>query len=272
MSNLSQVQKNMADIPDRAFFRELAEAASAETLPRFRKGGAIANKDMSGFDPVTEADREAERVIRAMIVERYPDHGIVGEELGNLRPDAQWQWVIDPIDGTRAFIAGLPVWGTLVGVKRGERAVAGFMSQPFTGELFVADEDGAFLERDGDAPVALRTRSTQDLGQAILFTTSPHLHAGPARGRYEELEAAVRLARYGCDCYAFALLAAGHVDIVVESGLQPYDIVGLVALIEKAGGVVSTWDGQRPESGGDILATANPGLHQRALARLSGRG
>lgn len=262
----------MSDKPDLAFFRALAVAAAGETLPRFRTGGAVTNKDQRGFDPVTEADREAERVIRAMIAERFPGHGVVGEELGNVRPEAEWQWVIDPIDGTRAFISGLPVWGTLVGVTHAGRAVAGFMSQPYTGELFMADDSGAWLQRGDGEPVALETRATESLDRAILFTTSPHLHAGANMVRYEALEAGVRLARYGCDCYAFALLAAGHVDIVVESGLKSYDICGLVALIEKAGGVVTTWDGGRPEAGGDILAAANPRLHRRALARLSGIG
>ncbi len=260
----------MTKTPDIAFFRMLAEVAAAETLPRFRIGTTVSNKDMRGFDPVTEADREAERAISALIAQHFPEHGILGEELGSVRPDAEWQWVIDPIDGTRAFISGLPVWGTLVGVICQGRAVAGFMSQPFTNELYVADDTGAWLLHGGNTPARLKTRTTEDLNNAILFTTAPHLHAGANMVRYEALEASVRLTRYGCDCYAFALLASGQIDLVVESGLHSYDIVGLIALIEKAGGVVTTWDGGRPENGGDILAAANPRLHRRALARLAG--
>ncbi len=250
------------------FLRSLARAASAETLPRFRTQGAIANKLASGFDPVTEADREAERAIRALIAESYPGHGILGEEFGGENPGSPYQWIIDPIDGTRAFISGIPVWGTLVGLTVEGEAVAGLMSQPFTGELFFATGEGARYEGPG-GDRALATRKTASLSDAILFTTTPALFSGDARGRYDRLEERVRLARYGTDCYAFAMVAAGQVDIVADPGLQSYDIAALIPIIEQAGGVVTTFEGGPAEAGGDILAAATPELHEAARAILA---
>ncbi|HHZ07845.1 MAG TPA: histidinol-phosphatase [Rhizobiales bacterium] len=251
------------------FMRRIARAAAAETLPRFRQRGEVANKEAGGFDPVTEADREAERAIRAVIKERFPDHGILGEEHGRENHGASHVWVIDPIDGTRAFISGLPVWGTLVGLTIDGDAVAGLMSQPFTGELFYADARGAFYEGPG-GDRRLTTRKTTSLSEATLFTTTPALFRGVARNRYDELERMVRLARYGTDCYAFAMIAAGTVDIVADPGLQSYDIVGLIPIIERAGGVVTTFEGGPAEPGGDILAAATPELHAAAMERLRG--
>jgi histidinol phosphatase-like enzyme (inositol monophosphatase family) len=251
------------------FMRRIAAAAAAETLPRFRAQGAIVNKEDAGFDPVTEADREAELAIKTLILNEFPDHGILGEEHGTVNPDSRYQWVIDPIDGTRAFISGLPVWGTLVGLTVDGDAVAGLMSQPFTGELFYATDSGSHYEGPG-GPRILRTRPTTQLSDATLFTTTPALFRDAKRARYDDLESKVRLARYGTDCYAFAMVAAGHADIVADPGLKPYDIVGLIALIEKAGGVVTTFDGGSPENGGDILVAATPELHEAALAVLNG--
>jgi histidinol phosphatase-like enzyme (inositol monophosphatase family) len=248
-----------------AFLRNVAEAAALETLPRFRQSGAIVNKLAAGFDPVTEADREAERVIRSLIADTFPDHGIMGEEHGLENVDRRHVWVIDPIDGTRAFISGLPVWGTLVGLLEEGRAVAGMMSQPFTGEFYYATGRQARYEGPGGERV-LRTRENLHLSEATLFTTSPALFLGQGRVRYEALERSVRLARYGADCYAFAMLASGYVDLVVEGGLQPYDIVALIPIIEQAGGLVTTLEGGRAEGGGDIIAAATPELHAAALA------
>ncbi|MFP1632150.1 histidinol-phosphatase [Zhengella sp. ZM62] len=251
------------------FFRQAAEAAAREGLPRFRTGLGVDNKLDEGFDPVTEADRAIERAIRALIASAYPDHGILGEEEGGEGLDRDCVWVIDPIDGTRAFISGLPVWGTLMGLTEQGDAVAGMMAQPFTGELFYGDETGAHYEGPG-GPRRLATRKTPSLSQASLFTTSPALYQGDMRRRYDALERVVRLPRYGTDCYAFAMVAAGHADMACECGLKPYDIVGLIPIIEKAGGVVTRWDGGPAETGGDILASGNPALHGEALALLNG--
>ena len=255
---------------DRDFMARLAAAAAKETLPRFRAAGLVSdNKRESGFDPVTEADREAERAIRALIREAFPGHGIVGEEFGVENGDSRHLWVVDPVDGTRSFISGIPLWGTLVGLLDDGEAVAGMMSQPFTGELFYADGDGARYDGPGGAR-ALRVRQTRELAQATLFTTTPALFPAALRGAYDRLEGAVRLARYGADCYAYAMLASGTVDLVVEAGLQPYDIVALVPIIEKAGGVITRWDGGPAEKGGDIVAAATHDLHRAALALLNG--
>ncbi len=249
------------------FLRELAVAAARQTLPRFRQQGDVVNKIATGFDPVTEADRETEKAIRSLIEARFPDHGILGEEFGSTNAGSQHVWVIDPIDGTRAFISGLPLWGTLVGLTRGGRAVAGMMSQPFTGETFLADAGGAVYEGPG-GPRPLATRKTTDLANATMFTTTPALFLEHKRLAYDRLEARVQLARYGTDCYAFCMLAAGHVDLVIEAGLQPYDIVALIPIIEQAGGVVTRIDGGRAEEGGDVIAAANATLLEAALEVL----
>jgi histidinol phosphatase-like enzyme (inositol monophosphatase family) len=251
------------------FMRAIAQAAAEQTLPRFRQQGAISNKLESGFDPVTEADREAENAIRAVIRARFPEHSILGEEFGIENEGSDHLWVIDPIDGTRAFISGLPVWGTLVGLTVDGEAVAGLMSQPFTGELFYADGEGARYEGPG-GPRKLQTRETTELADATLFTTTPALFKGEARAVYDRFEAMVRLPRYGTDCYAFAMLAAGHADIVADPGLQSYDIVALIPIIEQAGGRVTTFDGGPAEQGGDVLAAATPELHAAAMAALRG--
>lgn len=251
------------------FMRRIAAAAAAETLPRFRQAGLVSsNKVAAGFDPVTEADREAEQAIRALIRAAFPDHGIVGEEFGVENGEARHVWVIDPIDGTRSFISGVPLWGTLVGLTENGDAVAGMMSQPFTGELFWADDEGARYDGPGGARV-LATRPTTALAEATLCTTTPTMFRDAKRSAYDRLESAVRLARYGTDCYAYAMLAAGNVDLVVETGLQTYDIMALVPIIERAGGVVTTWDGGPAEKAGDIVAAATPQLHAAALEMLS---
>jgi histidinol phosphatase-like enzyme (inositol monophosphatase family) len=251
------------------FIRQLAHVAAAETLPRFRSQGAVDNKLAGGFDPVTEADQEAERVIRKLINTQFPDHGILGEEHGSENLSSRYVWIIDPIDGTRAFISGVPVWGTLVGLTVDGDAVAGLMSQPFTGELYYANASGSHYEGPG-GPRKLATRKTTKLSDAILFTTTPSLFQGQMRSHYDELERKVRLARYGTDCYAFAMLAAGNVDVVADPGLKPYDIVALIPIIEKAGGVITTFEGKPAEQGGDILAAATPELHAAAMAALRG--
>ncbi|MEO3384782.1 histidinol-phosphatase [Mesorhizobium sp. CAU 1741] len=251
------------------FMMRLADAAAEQTLPRFRQAGLVDNKLTTGFDPVTEADREAELAIRALIREAFPDHGILGEEFGSENSDARHVWVIDPIDGTRAFISGMPLWGTLVGLTDNGDAVEGMMSQPFIGELFWTEGDRS-LYQGPRGNRTLSTKTTTDLADALMCTTTPTLFVDAKRVSYDNLESKVRLARYGTDCYAYAMLAAGHIDLVVETGLQPYDIVALVPIIEKAGGVVTTWDGGPAEKAGDIVAAATPELHEAALAMLRG--
>ncbi|GHC64101.1 histidinol-phosphatase [Limoniibacter endophyticus] len=256
-------------LPDRAFFQRLADAARKETLPRFRNSLNVVNKLEGGFDPVTEADREAERAIVSIIRKEFPDHGILGEEHGMVNDGADHMWVIDPIDGTRAFISGLPLWGTLIGLTHKGDAIAGMMTQPYIGEFFHADHtDAALYGPHGRR--TLKTRGTTALAQATLCTTSPFIFADGKIGRYQALEKQVRLARYGTDCYAYAMLAAGQIDLVVESDLKPYDIVAMIPIIEQAGGVITTWDGAPAEQAGDILAAATPQLHEAAMKALKG--
>ena len=250
------------------FFRRIAAAAAAETLPRFRRFGDVANKLEGGFDPVTEADREAEQAVRALIRAEYPGQGILGEEFGSENASSDHVWVIDPIDGTRSFISGIPLWGTLVGLTRRGNAVAGMMAQPFIGELFYAAGGEAWYEGPHGARQRLSARKTVALSEATLCTTTPALFQGDRRVAYDRLEKAVRLARYGTDCYAYVMLAAGNVDLVVEVGLQPYDIVALIPIIEAAGGVVTEWSGGPAEDGGGIVAAATPELHAAAMDAL----
>ena len=256
-------------VPDRAFFNQLADAAKAETLPRFRMGIHIVNKLEGGFDPVTEGDRGAETAIRALIEKTFPDHGILGEEHGDMGLDRDYVWVIDPIDGTRAFISGVPVWGTLIGLYHKGRAVMSMIDQPFTGERYFADATGSYY-RGPDGEKVNQTRDCGSLSNAILFSTSPHIFKSQDKPRYEAVERQVRLFRYGCDCYAYALLASGNIDLVVETELKPYDVGGLIAVIEQAGGIITTWDGGRPEQGGRILAAGSKSVHAETMAILAG--
>ncbi|WP_062111798.1 histidinol-phosphatase [Aureimonas sp. AU40] len=257
-------------LPDADFLFRLADVAAKETLPRFRQPLLVHNKPREGytFDPVTEADREAEKAIRRVIEESFPAHAILGEEFGRTG-EGDLLWVIDPVDGTRPFICGVPVWGTLIGLTVRGVAQFGIMSQPYTGERFWATPEGAW----SDGPLGQRTLQVRDVGgleSATLFSSAPELFKDPLKARFQSLVDQVQLTRFGADCYAFAMLASGHVDICVEPGLQPYDIVALTPLVEKAGGVITTFSGDRPEEGGDVIAAATPKLHEAALRILNG--
>jgi len=247
---------------------QAAEAAAAETLPRFRQPLAVDNKWETGFDPVTEADRGAERAIRAVIAARFPQHRIAGEEYGT-SGEGRFGWIIDPVDGTRAFISGVPVWGTLIGFTLDGRATAGIMAQPFTGETFLGTGETAFWRR-GTERLTLKVSGRTALAQARLATTTPAILSKTGhRERYDRLEAACLQVRYGLDCYGYCLLAAGHLDLVVETGLQAYDIAALLPIIEGAGGAVSAFDGSRPDEGGTIVAAASPELLTAALEYMA---
>jgi histidinol phosphatase-like enzyme (inositol monophosphatase family) len=249
------------------FWRRVAAVAAQQSLPRFRQKGVVSNKLEGGFDPVTEADRESEKAIRALIRAEFPEHGMLGEEFGAENADSRHIWVIDPIDGTRSFISGIPLWGTLVGLTDGGDAVAGMMAQPYIGELFYAGGDGSFYEGP-HGQSRLTTRPTQNLAEATLCTTTPVLFRDNQKVAFERLEQTVQLSRYGTDCYAYAMIAAGQIDLVVETALQPYDIVALIPIIEQAGGKITDWDGGPAERGGGIVAAANERLHDAALELL----
>ncbi len=252
------------------FVARLATLSGRAILPFFRARHTTEDKSGGGvFDPVTEGDRAGEDVMRNLIKRTFPAHGILGEEFGSENADADYVWVLDPIDGTRAFISGIPVWGTLIGLTRKGVPVYGMMNQPFTGERFSGD--GRMARYEGpNGPRTLHTRQVTDLSEATLMTTSPNLFVDGQKDAYQRVESAVRLARYGCDCYAYCMLASGHVDLVIESGLKSYDIVALIPIIEGAGGIVTSWDGGSAAQGGTILAAGNKTLHQAALALLNG--
>jgi len=244
-----------------------AEAAAAHTLPLFRTSLAIDNKYEVGFDPVTEADRGAETVIRAVIAEHFPDHAIIGEEWGN-SGDSRYTWIIDPVDGTRAFISGAPVWGTLIGFAQDGVAIAGLMSQPFIGETFLALPGRATYRRNGQTQ-PIRTSGQTELTPSRVFTTTPNLFKGEHWGKWEAVESATRLQRFGMDCYGYALLAAGHADLVIEPRLNTYDIAALVPIIREAGGAIACWDGSEPTGGGNVVAAATPELLEKALTLVN---
>ena len=254
-----------------AFVDELATVSGKAIMPFFRTGMVPADKSRgeAAFDPVTEADKASEAVMRQLIKRTFPSHGIIGEEYGEERTDAEFVWVLDPIDGTRAFISGLPLWGTLIGLTRMGEPCYGMMHQPFTGERFFGDGGAAHWRGTGGERL-LRTRACDDLASATLSTTSPRLFAGADLEAFERVEREVRLTRFGCDCYAYCMVAAGQMDVVIETGLKPYDIVALVPIVEGAGGVVTTWTGGSPAQGGAIVASANRKLHDQVLARLAG--
>ncbi|WIY52398.1 inositol monophosphatase family protein [Devosia sp. YIM 151766] len=244
-----------------------ADAAAARTLPLFRTPLAIDNKLESGFDPVTEADKGAESAIRAVIAAAFPDHAIIGEEWGRTG-EGRYSWIIDPVDGTRAFISGAPVWGTLIAFAIDGVAVAGLMSQPFIGESFLAIP-GRSLYRRGDIALANRSSGQTELAAARVFTTTPNLFQGEHWSKWQAIETATRLQRFGMDCYGYALLAAGHADLVIEPYLNTYDIAALVPIIREAGGAIACWDGSEPTGGGDVVAAATPQLLDKALALIN---
>jgi histidinol phosphatase-like enzyme (inositol monophosphatase family) len=251
-----------------AILLRAAEAAATHTLPLFRTPLGVDNKLEAGFDPVTEADRGAETIIRSIITEAFPDHAIIGEEWGT-SGDSPYSWIIDPVDGTRAFISGAPVWGTLIGFAHNGIAIAGVMSQPFIGETFLAVPGRASYRR-GEVIQPLRTSGATELAGAKVFTTTPALFRTPElAAKWHAIEDATRLQRFGMDCYGYALLAAGHADLVVEPFLQTYDIAALVPLVREAGGAIACWDGTEPTGGGNVVAAASEELLARALAVIN---
>lgn len=261
--------------PDRlssldAFILELNRAAAAVTLPLFRGDHGLDNKlGPAGFDPVTEADKGAERAIRAMIAARFPEHGVIGEEYGEDRPEAEFVWVLDPVDGTRAFVAGLPLWCTLIGLRYQGEPILGSIGQPYLGETFVGHAGGSRLIT-GDVERPLRVRACPKLTDAVIATTDPEAcFNGAELGAWTQVRAASRLARLGCDAYAYAMVAAGTMDMVVEAGLKCWDIEAAIPVIAGAGGVVTDWRGAPVgRAGGQIAIAGDPACLDEALVAL----
>ena len=278
----------MTAVDFEGFVEKLATASGEAILPFFRSAMAIEDKSagsgprQAAFDPVTEADRAAETVMRRMIRETFPQHGIVGEEFGAHAPDAEYVWVLDPIDGTKSFISGIPLWGTLIGLMHNGVPAFGMMHQPFTRERFRGDGRASWwqgpplrepvLRSPGKAAAPerrLRTRKCFALAEATLMTTTPAMFPAELRLAYERVERQARLARYGADCYAYCMLAAGHVDVVIEAGLKPYDIVALMPIVQGAGGIVTSWDGGSAAQGGAVVACGDASLHEKVLKLLT---
>ncbi len=260
-----------------AFAERLADAARAETLPRFRANAEIHNKAGALFDPVTDADREAERAMRRMIAAFYPGHGVIGEEFGKTAPDALYRWVLDPVDGTRAFICGVPSWATLIAVERGGAPLVGLIDQPFTGERWIgAAGQGARYRRGGDT-APCRTSGIDALSRARLSTTDPRAAGYFTRGEAEAFAAVAartRVARFSLDAYGYALLARGEIDLVIEANLNHHDFAALIPVVEGAGGVITGWRGEAPgtDDRGRIVAAASPALHRAAMEILGASG
>jgi len=255
----------------------LADAAAAETLPRFRSARLVADDKGAGgvFDPVTEADRASEAAMRALLAAERPDDGILGEEDARIESRSGLTWVLDPIDGTRAFISGLPVWGTLIALDDGTRGRIGVFDQPFTGERFLGVVDGTLGRaelRRGGGTRSLSSRQGVALSDAIFCTTDPFLFEGEEQAVFQGVRARARLTRYGMDCYAYGLLALGRVDLVIESGLAAYDIAAHVPIIEAAGGIVTDWEGKDCRWGGRAVAAGSRALHEEVLEVLASVG
>lgn len=246
----------------------MADAAGAAILPHFRQPALeTENKDAAGYDPVTVADRAGEAAMRDVLAQERPDDAILGEEEGHTVGTSGLTWVLDPIDGTRGFVAGTPTWGVLIAVSNADGPMLGIVDQPYIGERFIGGFGKAELQR-GATRTPLRTRPARALSDATVFTTFPEV-GSPEEGRaFRAVSDRAQLTRYGMDCYAYVLVAGGHIDLVIEAGLNAYDIQGPLALIEAAGGLVTDWDGGPAHGGGRVLAAANPEIHAEALALL----
>ena len=250
-----------------SFVDQLATASGDTILPFFRTALAVENKKAGGFDPVTAADRAAENAMRALIRQHFPAHGIIGEEYGSERADAEYVWVLDPIDGTKSFISGMVAWGTLIGLMRMGEPVFGMMHQPFTRERFSGD-GGAARYRGPGGDRDLRVRACESIDDALMFTTSPLLMNAADRSAFKRVEDRVKLSRYGGDCYAYCMLAAGQIDLVIETELKPYDIVAIIPIVTGAGGIVTNWENGPAQAGGRVVVAADKRVHAAALELL----
>jgi inositol-phosphate phosphatase / L-galactose 1-phosphate phosphatase / histidinol-phosphatase len=244
----------------------LADAAGEVIRPYFRSPLAVSDK--ADLTPVTAADRAAEETMRGLIEARFPQHGILGEEFGRVREDAEFVWTLDPIDGTKSFISGVPLFGTLIALTRDRRPILGVIDQPISRERWV----GAAGRPTTLNGAAISCRACPTLAGATLFATTPEMFKGEDAASFARLSAAVKLTRFGADCYAYGLLAAGFVDLVLEAGLKPYDFCAMVPIVGGAGGVATDWRGASLDlaSEGRVLVAGDPRAHQAALALVDG--
>lgn len=257
-----------------AFAHRLADAAGEVIRPLFRARIDVADKRplLGGkpvFDPVTEADKGAEAAIRAIIRRERPQDGILGEEFGDEKGSSGWRWVLDPVDGTRAFITGRHEWGSLIALEYGDKPVLGILDQPILRERFVGTNGRAYLHT-AEARTPLETRPLARLSDAILCATHPDAYFSEGEyAAFKRLEAEVRMSRFGGDCYLFAALALGFVDLIVESTFHRWDVAALIPIVEGAGGVITNWQGEDCSAGGQILAAGDARIHFQALEVLN---
>ena len=242
----------------------LADAAGEEIRPYFRKPLTV--DDKPDLTPVTAADRAAEQVMRLLIEQRFPDHGILGEEFGRVREDGEFVWTLDPIDGTKSFISGVPLFGTLISLACAKRPILGIIDQPISRERWVGVA-GRATTLNG-API--HCRACPALTAATLFATTPDMFEGGDAAAFSRVSNAVKLTRFGADCYAYGLLAAGFIDLVLEASLKPYDFCAMVPIVEGAGGIATDWQGSALDlsSDGRILVAGDRSTHQAAMALL----
>jgi histidinol phosphatase-like enzyme (inositol monophosphatase family) len=250
---------------------EMANAGRPIALKYFRTNAqSVENKLTDGFDPVTIADKEIELAFRKVLAQRRPNDGVLGEEFDDIASKSGLTWVLDPIDGTRGFISGTPTWGMLIGLYDGTNVVYGMIDQPYTQERFVGGFGAAHIEnRDGKN--ALGVRECASIEQAVLFSTMPDIGNADEIAAFDRVSAHCKLTRFGMDCYAYGLLAAGQIDLVIEAQLNPYDIQGPLAVVQGAGGIVTNWHGGSAAMGGQVIAASDARVHAAAMALLSGQ-
>lgn len=251
------------------FALELAEKAAAEILPHFRANIPIDIKAAEVWDPVTEGDRAGERAMRQLIERRYPSHGIIGEEYGKREGSSGLTWILDPVDGTRAFVIGLPTWATLIALYADGKPLLGVMCQPFVGDIFYGNPDGAWHRQRGEER-RLHVAPERSLADSMGGTTSPHLYRDNHAAVFERLRGSMKSMRYGLDSYSFCLMASGHLDIAMDPVLQIYDIAALIPIMQGAGGIVSTWTSNDPSQGGNVIAASSTRLMDEALDIMRG--
>jgi histidinol phosphatase-like enzyme (inositol monophosphatase family) len=258
-----------------AFAQKLADASGAVIRSYFRRRIDVTDKGMMFggqpvFDPVTAADREAEQAIRALIERERPDDGILGEEFGEKQGASGWRWVLDPVDGTRAFITGRHEWGSLIALEENGVPVLGIIDQPVLRERFLGANGEAHMLTEGE-DLRLEVRSCADLSDAVLCATSPNAYFSPEEGEaFTRMEHAVRMTRFGGDCYLFAALALGFVDVIVESCFKRWDVAALVPVVEGAGGIITNWQGGSCADGGQVLAAGDARVHEQTMELLRG--
>jgi myo-inositol-1(or 4)-monophosphatase len=257
-----------------AFAERLADAARLETLPRFRAQAEVHNKAGALFDPVTDADREAERALRRLIGAMFPKHGVIGEEFGKENESAEWRWVLDPVDGTRAFICGVASWATLIAAEQNGAPALGLIDQPFTDERWIGRRGAACAYVRAGARRICRTSGLETLSRARIVTTDPRKEGYFTRDEADAFNAVAaksRVARFSLDAYAYGLLALGEVDLVMEASLNHHDYAALIPVVEGAGGVITNWRGGPPgtDDRGRVIAAASPALHRSAIEALA---